>query len=173
MDIMKTTKAITIALAILATSFTHLAIATNVVISGRAISVSDGDTLTILDEQQVQHKIRLSGIDAPESGQDFWKKSKQSLAMYVWGFLRIEAHCEARSDRYGRKICTVYVPVTKTNVNIEQVKSGMAMVYRKYSNDPHLLVAENSARSAKIGIWSKPNPMPPWEWRRAKRSSNY
>ena len=40
------------------------------------VSIADGDTLTVLEADQVQHKVRLHGIDAPERGQDYWTKSK-------------------------------------------------------------------------------------------------
>jgi len=35
---------------------------------GRIVAIADGDTLTLLDASKGQHKIRLDGIDAPESG---------------------------------------------------------------------------------------------------------
>jgi len=52
---------------------------------GKVIHVADGDTLTVLDNAQTQHKIRLAGIDAPESKQAFGQVSKQSLADHVAG----------------------------------------------------------------------------------------
>jgi len=52
---------------------------------GRVVSIADGDTITILDSQQQQHKIRLQGIDAPESRQSFGKLSKHNLSTLVAG----------------------------------------------------------------------------------------
>lgn len=49
-------------------------------ITGKVVSVHDGDTLTALDASNVQHKIRLHGIDAPEIGQPFGAKSRDRLA---------------------------------------------------------------------------------------------
>jgi len=40
-------------------------------ITGRVVGIADGDTVTVLDAQKVQHKIRLAGIDAPEKAQPF------------------------------------------------------------------------------------------------------
>lgn len=52
-------------------------------IEGRVVGVADGDTVTVLDSNKVQHKVRLSGIDAPEKNQDFGSRSKQSLSDLV------------------------------------------------------------------------------------------
>jgi len=48
-------------------------------ITGKVVAIADGDTITVLDASNQQHKIRLDGIDAPESNQDFGSRSKQSL----------------------------------------------------------------------------------------------
>jgi endonuclease YncB( thermonuclease family) len=49
-------------------------------IRGKVVSITDGDTITVLDAEKVQHKIRLEGIDAPEKGQAFGTKSKEKLS---------------------------------------------------------------------------------------------
>jgi endonuclease YncB( thermonuclease family) len=54
-------------------------------ITGKVVGVTDGDTITVLDDQKRQHKIRLDGIDAPESNQDFGSRAKQSLSDLVFG----------------------------------------------------------------------------------------
>ena len=57
----------------------------------RVVGVADGDTITVLDANNAQHRIRLAGIDAPERGQPFSGRSKQSLRRMVMGRLvRIE-----------------------------------------------------------------------------------
>ena len=48
-------------------------------ITGKVVAVADGDTITVLDANKVQHKIRLGGIDAPEKAQPYGQTSKQSL----------------------------------------------------------------------------------------------
>ena len=48
--------------------------------TGKVVNVSDGDTITVLDAGKRQHKIRLDGIDAPESSQNFGARAKQSLS---------------------------------------------------------------------------------------------
>lgn len=54
-------------------------------IIGRVVGVADGDTITVLDALKHQHKIRLSGIDAPEGGQAFGQNSKRALSDCAFG----------------------------------------------------------------------------------------
>ncbi|MDD5410907.1 MAG: thermonuclease family protein, partial [Methylobacter sp.] len=58
------------------------------------------------------------------------------------------------------------------NANKEQIKRGMAWVYRQYLHDQSLLQSEDEARQAKIGLWSEPTPMPPWEYRHGKKGDS-
>src|SRR5690606_8991079 len=73
---------------------------------GTVVSVADGDTLTLLDASKRQHKIRLSGIDAPERKQAFGTRSRQHLADLTFR-KQVTADCP-KKDRYGRWICKVY-----------------------------------------------------------------
>ena len=77
------------------------------VVEGRVVGVSDGDTITVLDDAKSQHKIRFAGIDAPEKGQAFGERSKQNLSALVFQ-KRVEARCH-KKDRYGREVCAVFV----------------------------------------------------------------
>lgn len=132
-------------------------------IYGKVIGVADGDTLTILDANKAQHKIRLAEIDAPESnGQAFGFRSKQSLSELCY---RIPVRIEVQgSDRYGRTIGRVYC--NGIDANAEQVRRGLAWVYRQYARDKSLHHLEAEAKGARRGLWGDPDPAPPWEWRR-------
>lgn len=131
-------------------------------ISGKVIGISDGDTITVLDADKVQYKIRLSCIDTPEKGQDFGTRAKEVLSSMIWN--RQVNVQYSKTDQYGRLIGTV--SMGSLLVNYEQVKQGMAWAYRKYCQDCKYYDAEKYARNNMIGIWSKPNPIPPWEWRK-------
>lgn len=140
--------------------------------SGRVVSIADGDTLTILDAQHQQHKIRLQGIDAPESRQSFGKVSKHNLSSLVAGRdVTIEY---LKFDRYGRAVGKVLVG--GVDANLEQVRAGLAWVYTDYegeltSSDRDLYrAAEQQARSLHVGLWAENNPLPPWVFRRLKRN---
>lgn len=133
-------------------------------ITGRVVSIADGDTITILvDKQQV--KVRLEGIDAPEKGQPWGTKARERLADLVHEkTVRVVV---TGKDRYGRSLGTVHVG--ETNVNAEMVKAGLAWHYKRFSKDREFAVLELEAREAKRGLWSDKEPIPPWEWRSEKR----
>jgi endonuclease YncB( thermonuclease family) len=86
-------------------------------ITGKVVGVSDGDTIVVLDAGKRQHKVRLIGIDAPESGQDFGQRAKQSLSDLVFG-KTVTVTSEAK-DRYGRVLGDV--TLDGKNINLEQV----------------------------------------------------
>ena len=141
-------------------------------ITGRIVAVADGDTLTLLDRSFVEHKIRLSGIDAPEKKQAFGQRAKAKLSANAYG-LQAEADC-LKTDRYGRNICVVRV--NGRDVGLEQIRAGMAWWYRQYARDQTLQEqrvyedAEEQAKSAKRGLWIDKEPIPPWEWRRTSKN---
>ena len=76
-------------------------------LSGRVVGVADGDTVTVLDANHQQHKIRLSGIDAPEKSQAFGQRSKESMSALVFG-KQVDVVWDKR-DRYKRIVGKVMV----------------------------------------------------------------
>jgi endonuclease YncB( thermonuclease family) len=140
-------------------------------LTGRGVRVTDGDAIVVLDAEKVQHKIRLQGIDAPERHKDFGTKSKGHMSYLVAG--RTVEMYYSKYDRYGRVLGKVIV--NGEDANLEQVEAGMAWHYKKYQREqsPSDRVkysdAELEARMHKVGLWHDPNPMPPWDYRRAER----
>jgi endonuclease YncB( thermonuclease family) len=135
-------------------------------LSGRVIKVSDGDTITILDSTQTQHRIRLHGIDTPETKQAYGRAAKAAMSSLVAGkTVGVEVK---DTDRYGRTVGVVHVD--GTNANLEMVRRGYAWWYRQYAkSDRGLERAEAQARHERVGLWADPNPVPPWDWRRGQR----
>lgn len=139
---------------------------------GRVVGISDGDSVTVLDIDMVQHKIRLAGIDAPEKGQDFGNRSKESLSELVYD--QIVLVQTEKKDRYGRDIGKVLVH--GVDASLVQVQRGLAWHYKAYereqsANDRKLYAfAESEARASRRGLWVAPDPVPPWEFRRRKRA---
>jgi len=135
-------------------------------ISGQVIAVADGDTLTILDSQKSQIKVRLAAIDAPERIQAFGNRSRQSLSDICFG--KDASVDVVDTDRYGRTVGVVTCDAIRAND--AQVQAGMAWVYRKYAAKfTHLIALEEAARSAELGLWADQVPVPPWEWRKGNR----
>lgn len=128
----------------------------------RVVGVTDGDSITCLTPGKQQVKVRLNAIDAPERGQPFANKSKQALSDMVFG-KDVEVE-ELGTDRYKRTIGQVMVG--GLDVNHEMVAKGMAWHYGKYDDSRALREAEQSARTAKLGVWADLHAMPPWEWRK-------
>ena len=109
-------------------------------------------------------KIRLVGIDCPETGQAFGTKAKQFTADVCTGK---EATIEwSKREAYGRILGTVMVG--QVNVNHELVKAGLAWQFTRYDKTKELAELEAAARKAKIGLWSEPAPVAPWDWRQAE-----
>lgn len=128
---------------------------------GKVVGIADGDTITVLLAKQ-QHKIRLNGIDAPESGQAFGTKSKQALGDMVFG-KEVKIEWKER-DKYKRIIGEVFVGDCR--VCLAMVQEGFAWHYVQYSKDPAIAKAEKEARDAKKGLWADAKPIPPWEYRK-------
>ena len=93
--------------------------------------------ITLLTPDKTQHRIRIAGIDAPEKAQPFGNRSKQNMERMAHGQEAL-ADCP-KTDRYGRKLCKVYVQPQdcptcgKTlDVGLAQVSAGLAWWYRAY-----------------------------------------
>lgn len=134
---------------------------------GRVVSVADGDTITVLDAGRMQHRIRLNGIDAPESSQPFSQVSRRHLSEMVAG--RDVIVVWDKRDRYGRLVGTVLVD--GQNANLAQLTAGLAWYYRYYASDvpaelrPRYEAAEAAAKAARRGLWADPQPVAPWAYR--------
>lgn len=132
------------------------------------VGVTDGDTVTAVDSNNRQIKVRLAGIDAPESRQDFGARSKQYLSDLVYGKPVILDG--DKIDRYGRLVAKILL--NGADVNLEQIKAGFAWHYKQYELEQSYAdrkiyaAAERDARSKGINIWSVPEPVAPWDFRR-------
>lgn len=140
--------------------------------TGRVVGISDGDTITVLDAGYHQHKVRLIGIDAPEKKQQYGQVSRQHLAETV--FQRTVTVDVSKLDRYKRELGKV--SVGNVDVNLEQVRVGLAWHYKQYVRDQYpadrerYTEAERQARKARRGLWQDEAPTPPWEFRRTKKT---
>ena len=140
------------------------------ILRGKVVKIADGDTLTLLDRSKQQHKVRLIGIDAPERKQPFGTVSRQNLADLVFGKeVAVEWH---KQDRYQRVLGKVLL--NGKDVNLEQIKAGLAWHYKQYDRDQlpadrKLYAEAQKAASLKgTGLWNDPAPVAPWDFRHNK-----
>lgn len=132
-------------------------------IRGLVVGVSDGDTITVLDDMDKgRFRIRLYGIDAPEKKQDFGQKAKQYLSSRLFRKAVVIRYKEI--DRYGRIVGKVYLD--NEEINVDMLKNGYAWHYKNYDNSEEYSQAEINAREKGIGLWSLKNPVPPWNFRK-------
>jgi endonuclease YncB( thermonuclease family) len=149
-------------------------------VSGRVVAVTDGDTIKVLDDTNTQHKVRLTGIDAPERGQPYGTASRDRLASMVAGKeVLVES---TKNDRYGRILGKVWVQPSdcpscgKTlDANHAQLLAGVAWWYRYYAKEQspedrgRYESAEDEAKARGRGLWADPDPINPYDWRKSRR----
>ncbi|AKL98090.1 thermonuclease family protein [Endomicrobium proavitum] len=135
------------------------------VIAGKVTKIADGDTLTIINSDNKLVKIRLYGIDAPETKQEFGSNSKQFLSSQINGkYITVDV---IDIDKYKRSVGRVFID--DLDINREMVKNGYAWVYSQYMKLPEKSEWENLqtiAKADKKGLWQEDNPTAPWKWRK-------
>lgn len=138
------------------------------VLNGKVVGITDGDTITVLDNNKHQHKIRLMGIDAPEKAQAFSAASKKALSDLI--YQKSVTVDYKKQDRYERKVGKVIM--NNQDICLTMIELGMAWQYKEYAkeqsaNDRDLYSqAEVNARNSKIGLWQDSTPIKPSEFRR-------
>lgn len=133
-------------------------------LSGVVMRVSDGDTIHVQPKNGKKEKVRLLDIDAPESGQKWGKQATAYLQKRIGG-KKVSVEWNER-DRYGRILGVVFLD--GFDINLEMVKTGNAWLYH-YAKNPEYSAAQDAAKQSRTGLWSQPNPVDPWAWRKAKR----
>ena len=131
------------------------------------VSVIDGDTLEMHGK-----RIRLHGIDAPESGQTCKYESGKSYRCGQLAATQMSKYTKHKiircnvqdTDRYGRFVAVCFAD--GQDINEQIVRNGFALAYRRYSRD--YIAAESEAKSDKAGMW-KGAFIKPWDWRKGER----
>lgn len=145
------------------------------VIEGKVINVHDGDTVTVLDQNNKKFHIRLQGIDAPELKQEFGSVSQQNLSRMVLG--KQVTIFWTKVDKYRRTVGTI--KIDGQDMNIEQVKAGLAWHFKKYEDEQEpqdrlsYAAAEQHARATKLGLWQDPSPTMPGDWRQEVKAKRW
>lgn len=132
---------------------------------GKVVRVADGDTITLLDSLNQQHSIRLHGIDCPERTQDYFQVAKDFTGQFCANKLvRADVYSY---DQYKRAIARVYVDSTELNYAL--LKTGLAWHFTQFDKTTYYAEAEAEAKMYKRQLWSLPNPIAPWEFRKWKK----
>lgn len=147
-------------------------------VAGTVTKISDGDTIHLETPEQTILKVRLYGIDAPETdkinshtgmvsipGQPYGEEAKKALDNKVMG-KKVKMDI-LDIDKYRRMVGMVYLD--GRNINLELVKEGYAEAFIKYLKEPYkkeFLGAEKEARLVKKGIWSLTGYERPREFRK-------
>jgi endonuclease YncB( thermonuclease family) len=139
------------------------------ILTGKAINIYDGDTMTLIageNGESKKYKIRFFGIDAPEIQQEHGTISRDALNEMIGDKeVRVEV---VSVDRYGRCVGKVYHG--ENYINRAMVAAGNAWFYADYAEHEYDLAnAEADARRRRIGIWQKADPQAPWMYRKEKR----
>lgn len=136
---------------------------------GKVIYISDGDTIHVQPRYGNKIKVRLYGIDAPEKAQPYGPQSTGILRNLIGNqYVNVQIYT---TDRYGRSVGKIFLQ--KQDINAEMLKLGAAWHYKYYDKSAdyqkydHL---EQVARDHHRGLWNRPKPTPPWEYRKAMRA---
>ncbi|KAL7229238.1 hypothetical protein ACSBR2_007857 [Camellia fascicularis] len=130
--------------------------------------VDSGYNVLNIQSQEIlarKYRIRLRGIDAPESEMPYGKEAKEELTKLVQGkCLRVLVFDQ---DHYGRSVGDVYC--NGIFIQESMLKKGLAWHYKAYDQRPELEKWEKEARTKRVGLWASSNPEMPWEWRKDRR----
>ena len=127
------------------------------VLNGTVVGISDGDTITVQDKSNNEHKVRLMGIDAPEKSQAFGNEAKQTLSNYIY---KKEVSVEYKKyDKYKRIVGKV--TLDGQDICLKMIVDGMAWHYTKYEKEQSKTdqglyrESEANARKLKLGLWQQ------------------
>ncbi len=130
----------------------------------------DGDTFTCGHEAGFV-RVRVAGIDAPETGQGFWRVSRDLLRKRAIPGTVVDCY---KVDAYERQVCRVASP-TGADIPLELVQTGLAWHSRKYAFEQQpeererYEAAEALARERELGLWSQSDPQEPTECRALRK----
>jgi len=135
-------------------------------IYGRIVKISDGDSYHLLTEDFVTIRVRMEGIDAPETRQPHSRKATDYLkSMTIGQKIRLE---KTGVDMYGRTLGWSYLEDGR-ELGAEMIRAGYAWHYKFYNDDEHLAALEIEAKAAQRGLWRDKNPQAPWDYRKQQR----
>ena len=135
-------------------------------IQGKVVGIADGDTFTILTEDMQRIKVRVYGIDCPESGQDYGNVAKHYTSDLIFGK---QVYIQDKGkDRYERTLGIVFTLLDSVCLNTALLTAGLAWHYKHFDKNQEWAELEQQARNNKKGLWERADVVVPWEWRKRK-----
>ncbi|MBS1680283.1 MAG: thermonuclease family protein [Bacteroidetes bacterium] len=131
-------------------------------ITGKVISVIDGNTVEIIAQDNESYKIRLFGIDCPEMGQEFGEHAKAFLQKMILN-KNVNVHIQGK-DRWGNNLGVILVD-GKTDPRLKLLEAGLAWTAER-NPITELENLKEKAKEKRKGLWKTPEPTPPWTYRR-------
>ncbi|MBD2207783.1 thermonuclease family protein [Calothrix sp. FACHB-1219] len=138
------------------------------------VSVGDGDTLRVRNQQGQTVTIRLACVDAPEMKQQPWGQNSANRLKQLLPVGKSIKVRQVERDKYKRLVAEVYVG--DRSINLNMVQEGQAVVYRQYlkgcaNTKDQFLQAEAAAKLQKLGFWNQAKPVMPWDFRQGKSTT--
>ncbi|MBX3327308.1 MAG: thermonuclease family protein [Nitrospira sp.] len=130
----------------------------------RVLAVHEGDRVMI-HYQGRNEIVSLRDVDCPKPKQPYGKQAKHAAAVYLAN--RDVVVRDLKKDQQGRMTADILLNDGR-NIAQELVKEGLAWVLLGEVRDPTLKDMEELARASKHGLWSEPDPVPPWKWKPIK-----
>ncbi len=134
------------------------------IFQGKVVKIFDCDKIDVMHNGK-QERIRLAGVSCPKEGQPFHQTAKGFAASLAAG-LTVTVK-PLKVDKKGRTVGEVTLPDGRS-LGRELLEYGCAWWNKKTSTDPAMKEVEQRARRSQRGLWSEPNPVPPWEFRKKK-----
>jgi micrococcal nuclease len=132
-------------------------------ITGKVISVIDGNTIEVLTSDNQKEKFLLAGVDSPELTQEYGERAKKFLEKLV---LEREVKVTVQGkDRWGSYLAVIVLVKGDVDPRVELLREGLAWTSEK-NPMPDLESHRVAAQEKGKGLWKQDNPTPPWIYRR-------
>lgn len=134
----------------------------------RVLSVHDGDSLRLRRADGQGMAVRLYGVDCPELGQPYGEAARDLTRRLVGRSVIVRP----TGGKSWRREVAVVLLQSGRSLQSALVEAGLAWVDDRFCRSPDCddwRQAQARARAARRGLWADADPMPPWQWRRAKK----
>ena len=136
--------------------------------SGQVVGIIDGDTIEVMHLGKAE-RVRLHGVDCPEMGQPFGERARKYTSTHT--LRKNVTVIVSDTDKDGQTVGQVILP-DMSNLNIVMISAGLAWWHETYAPEDKILMdVQKSAKAAKRGLWTDPDPVPPWEWKKEAKET--